>query len=184
VLLAMLPRFLREHGETWRSAFGFPTDPGRAILCGLLVACAFLPLGELLQRGSMEIISRLGFQPEVQPAVEALKSSSAWRDRVALAIVAVVLAPIAEEVLFRGILYPAIKRGGFPRLALWGTAFLFALIHLNLITFVPLMLFALALTLLYERTGNLLAPLTAHAVFNILNFAKFLWLESRLAQAG
>lgn len=184
VLLALLPRFLRDHGETWHSAFGLPLRPGLAILYGALAACAFLPLGELLQRGSMEIISRFGFHPEAQAAVLALKNSSECLDRVALAVVAMVLAPIAEELLFRGILYPAIKRGGFPRLALWGTSLLFALIHMNLITFVPLLLFALMLALLYERTGNLLAPLTAHALFNILNFAKFLWLEASLAQAA
>lgn len=184
VLLALMPRFLREHAETWDRAFGLAARPGWAVLYGALLACAFLPFGELLQRASMEIVSRFGGQPETQAAVEALKSSNAWLDRVALAVVAVVLAPVAEELLFRGILYPAIKRGGFPRLALWGTSFLFALIHMNLITFLPLLLFALLLTLLYERTGNLLAPMTAHALFNILNFAKFLWLESRLAAAG
>ena len=183
-LLMMLPRFLHEHAETWRNAFGLPSRPAMAMLLGGLVACAFLPFGELLQRGSMETISRFGVQPESQAAVEALKTSSAWLDRVALAVVAVILAPIAEEILFRGVLYPAIKRGGFPWLAFWGTSLLFALIHVNLITFVPLLLFSLLLTLLYERTGNLLAPMTAHAMFNLLNFAKFLWLESRLASAG
>jgi membrane protease YdiL (CAAX protease family) len=184
VLLAMLPGFLRGHGETWRGAFGLSSSPGQAVLYGGLAACAFLPLGELLQRGSMEIISRFGVQPEAQTAVVALRSSTAWLDRAALGVVAVVLAPLAEELLFRGILYPAIKRAGFPRLAFWGTSLLFALIHMNLITFLPLLLFAMILALLYERTGNLLAPLTAHAIFNILNFAKFLWSESPLALAG
>jgi membrane protease YdiL (CAAX protease family) len=149
-----------------------------------VLACLFLPVGELLQRASMEVIARLGFHPEVQPAVEALKKSPAWLDRVAMAVVAVLLAPLAEELLFRGILYPALKRAGFRRLALWGTSFLFALIHLNLVTFVPLLLFALTLTLLYERTGNLLAPITAHALFNILNFVKFLLFESSQAHSG
>ena len=49
------------------------------------------------------------------------------------------LAPVAEELLFRGILYPAIKQAGFPRLALWGTSLLFAAMHMNLVTFVPLL---------------------------------------------
>lgn len=184
VFLAMMPRFLREHEETWSSAFGLSAGTGRAILYGLILGGVFFKMGEVLQGVSMEVISRLGFHPEVQPAVEALKSSSAWFDRAALAVVAVVLAPIAEELLFRGILYPAIKRGGFPRLALWGTSLLFALIHVNAATFVPLLLFALLLALLYERTGNLLAPLTAHALFNILNFVKFLVHESRMVPPG
>ena len=184
VLLALLPRWLRDHGETWSSGFGLRQRPVRAVGLGLVLGLVFFKLGEWLQGLSMEIISRLGAKPEVQPAVEALKNSSAWQDRAALAAVAVVLAPLAEELLFRGILYPAIKRGGWPRLALWGTSLLFALIHVNLPTFVPLLLFALTLTLLYERTGNLLAPLTAHALFNILNFARFLWTEARLGPPG
>jgi len=184
VMLALTPGFLRAHGETWASAFGFAEHTNRAILFGVLLACLFLPVGELLQRASLEVIARLGFNPEVQPAVEALKKSTAWLDRSAMAVVAVLLAPLAEELLFRGILYPAIKRAGFRRLALWGTSFLFALIHMNLVTFAPLLLFALTLTLLYERTGNLLAPITAHAVFNILNLVKFLVLESSQAHSG
>ncbi len=72
-------------------------------------------------------------------------------------------------MLFRGIIYPAIKQSGFPRAALWGTSLLFALIHLNLANFVPLVVLALMLTWLYERTDNLLASIAAHGTFNAAN---------------
>jgi membrane protease YdiL (CAAX protease family) len=36
-------------------------------------------------------------------------------------------------------------------------------------TLVPLFVLALALTWLYERTDNLLAPIMAHSLFNIAN---------------
>jgi membrane protease YdiL (CAAX protease family) len=87
-----------------------------------------------------------------------------------LGFVTILLAPLAEEVLFRGILYPWIKQIGFPRLALWGTSLLFAVVHMNLVTLLPLLLLALLLAQLYERTDNLLAPISAHALFNALNF--------------
>jgi len=93
-----------------------------------------------------------------------------WFNRVALGAVTILLAPAAEEMLFRGIIYPAIKQAGFPRLALWGSALLFGAFHVNLVTFLPLVVLALALTLIYERTNNLLAPITAHALFNAMNF--------------
>src|SRR5206468_705414 len=121
---------------------------------------------------------------EIQPAVLALKHTVTWLDRVAVGIVAMGLAPVAEELLFRGILYPAVKQAGFPRLALWGTSLLFAAIHVNLMTFVPLLLFALLLAQLYERTGNLLAPLAAHVMFNALNFAKFFFFELKFGHPG
>ena len=94
-----------------------------------------------------------------------------------LGAAAVLLAPVAEEVLFRGILYPAIKQAGHPWVALWGTALLFAAVHMNLVTFLPLAVLALVLTALYERTNNLLAPITAHVLFNALNFVTLLVLQ-------
>jgi len=99
-------------------------------------------------------------------------------------VVAIGIAPVAEELLFRGILYPAIKQAGFPGVALWGTSLLFAAIHVNLGIFVPLLLLALVLAQLYERTGNLLAPITAHALFNAFNFVGFFYLETQFHQPG
>jgi membrane protease YdiL (CAAX protease family) len=48
---------------------------------------------------------------------------------------------------------------------------------MNVVTFVPLAMLALVLTMLYERTDNLLAPITAHVLFNALNFATLLVLQ-------
>jgi membrane protease YdiL (CAAX protease family) len=115
-------------------------------------------------------LPRLHLKPEEQQAVQTLQLASAWVARVALGAVTILLAPVAEEILFRGILYPWIKKEGFPRLALWSSALLFAAVHANLMTFLPLLVLAIALTLLYEKTDNLLAPITAHAVFNGMNF--------------
>jgi membrane protease YdiL (CAAX protease family) len=168
------------HGETVKNGFGFGVNWKMAVVYGALLACAFMPVGEIMQRASAVLLERIrgGTPPEVQPVVEAMKHSSAVWDRLALAFMALILAPISEEILFRGILYPTVKRYNYPRLALWGTSLLFAAIHVNLLTFVPLFLFAIALTLLYRHTGNLVAPITAHAVFNLLNFIKFLIFES------
>jgi uncharacterized protein len=82
---------------------------------------------------------------------------------------AVAVAPAAEEVLFRGLLYPVLKRRIGMRWAVAVSSLLFAVIHLNLMTFVPLLLLAGLLVWLYEYTGNLLAPVAAHAVFNLAN---------------
>ena len=82
---------------------------------------------------------------------------------------AVLVAPIVEEILFRGILYPAIKQIGYPRLAAISTAILFALFHVNLVTFASLTAVALGLIVLYEFTDNLLAPIIAHSIFNASN---------------
>ena len=79
------------------------------------------------------------------------------------------LAPVAEEFIFRGVLFPFVKQLGWPKLAWFGVSFLFALIHGAPDIFIPLFVLALGLTWLYEKTGNLLAPIAAHGLFNAAN---------------
>lgn len=177
--LPFMWRFVREHQLRWRDAFGYAVNWKMALLLGAAVACIALPLGLFLQMASAEIMSRLSVKPEIQPAVQALQNTVTWLDRTALGIAAIGFAPLAEETLFRGILYPAVKQAGFPRLALWGTSLLFAVVHWNAATFVPLLLLAVVLTLLYEKTNNLLAPIVAHALFNAFNFTMFFVVQSK-----
>jgi membrane protease YdiL (CAAX protease family) len=102
--------------------------------------------------------------------------------RVYFVVFSILIAPVAEEILFRGVLYPAIKQSGFPRSALWGTAVLFAAIHVNLPIFLPLLALGLALALLYEATNNLLAPIAAHGLFNAVNIVVFYLNQDTLRQ--
>lgn len=178
--LIFVRRFVAEHGVSWREAFGLGHRAARALCWGALAAAVSLPVAQLLQIASAALMTRFNVQPEIQPAVQALRESAGWSHRALMGVVAVALAPLAEEILFRGILYPALKGAGFRRLAWWGTALLFAAVHWNAATFLPLLLFALVLTWLYERTGNLLAPVAAHALFNGLNFAMFYLAESAM----
>jgi len=178
--LVLVARFLREHQTTWTEGFGFSNHRRQAVVLGLLAALIFLLVGWGLQKASALVMTHLPFfklEPKEQLPIHALRVSMSWGGRLAFGAVAVLLAPVAEEVLFRGILYPAIKQAGHPRLALWGTALLFAAIHMNLVTFVPLAVLALVLTGLYEWTNNLLAPITAHVLFNALNFGMLLVLQ-------
>jgi hypothetical protein len=87
-----------------------------------------------------------------------------------LGLQTIITAPLAEEILFRGLLYVSIKQAGYPRIAMWGVALLFGVTHGHWPTLLPLTLFGLLLAWLYERTNNLLAPVAAHAAFNGVNF--------------
>jgi membrane protease YdiL (CAAX protease family) len=171
--LVLLVFFVREHGLGFSEAFGFRKRLGRALLAGVLAGALMLPPAQLLLYGSAELMHRCHLKAEPQAAVQALTVTDSWAYRISLAVYALLLAPAAEEMLFRGILYPLIKQAGFPRLALFGTALLFAAIHLNMQSFLPLFVLALVLTLLYEVTDNLATSITAHALFNLMNFAQF-----------
>ncbi len=168
--LILVQFFLRQHHTNWTEGFGLNVNLRRAVLLGLGAGVVVLPTVLALQGISVVVLERLTIHPQEQEAVEILRATESWSNRFILGIATIIIAPVAEEVIFRGILYPAIKRTGHPRIALWGTAVLFGLIHLNLATFVPLTFLALVLVLLYEYTGNLLTCITVHSFFNAANF--------------
>ena len=171
-VVALTWRTLRQQGITWDRAFGLSEDLARALRLGIVVAAIFLPIGFGLQLLSNFVmhLPHSPVQPVEQQAVQTLRMASSWLQRLLAAVVTIVVAPAGEEILFRGILYPTIKQAGFQRLALWATSLAFAAIHLNAATFVPLLVLSILLTLLYERTNNLLAPITAHSAFNAVQF--------------
>ncbi|MDX1952896.1 MAG: type II CAAX endopeptidase family protein [Verrucomicrobiota bacterium] len=171
LILLQVNVFLRWQGITWREAFGFGEGKiSRTILLALFVTSLLVPLALGLQKICWMVLESFNNQPVPQPAIQHLQQTVTLVDRIYHAILSIVFAPIVEEVLFRGIFYPCIKFQGHPKLALWGTSLFFALIHGHLPTFLPLTLFALVLTLLYESTGNLLTPILTHSFFNALNF--------------
>ncbi len=169
-IIALSWPLLSEHQMRYRDAFGFAVKRQRAVLYGVLLACVFLPIALELQWVSFEVLWRVGAEPEPQQVVQVLQHSVTWRDQAIIGLTALVLAPIGEEFFFRGILYTAIKQAGFPRVALWGTSIFFAAVHFNLPTFISLLLLAVLLTILYEKTGNLLACISAHCCFNAVGF--------------
>jgi len=162
---------LKEHGSSWKAAFGLGNNVRRAILFGLILGCLFLPVGYTLQRLSAAGIEHFTKKkPAEQEAVETIRDTPAPTPRVLLGIVTIFLAPLGEETLFRGILYSTIKQVGYPRLAFWLSSIAFGLIHMNWAAFVPLVVLAMLLALVYEKTDSLLAPITAHATFNAIEF--------------
>jgi membrane protease YdiL (CAAX protease family) len=171
--LVLVGLLLLEHGLTWVEAFGLRRSVPKVVVAGLAATLAYIPVGWSLQLLSAEAMTRipgLGLEPEVQQSVQVLRDASSWGDQAAMGFVTVLLAPVAEEVVFRGILYTWVRQLGFPRLAFGGTAVLFAMVHFNLMSFLPVLGLALLLTFLYARTQNLLAPIVAHSLFNALNF--------------
>ncbi|OHE73030.1 MAG: hypothetical protein A2Y14_00240 [Verrucomicrobia bacterium GWF2_51_19] len=80
---------------------------------------------------------------------------------------AVIVAPVTEELTFRAGFYRFLKGRLGYRAAAVVSSVLFATMHANLLSFLPLVLIGLLLTRTYERTGNLLANICFHALFNL-----------------
>jgi membrane protease YdiL (CAAX protease family) len=162
--------FLKRHEVNWRDAFGIRNAN---LMKSLLLAAGVLVLALLpilyLQQLSVLVLAKLGWTPEDQRAVDLIVNTRSLWLRGYLAFFAMVLAPVAEEFIFRGVLFPFIKQLGWPKLAWFGVSFLFALIHLNAPTFVPLFALALLFTWIYDKTDCLAASITAHSLFNTAN---------------
>ena len=176
VTLVLIHIFLRQHQTTWSEAFGF-REPrvARAIFLGVLVSILIFPVALSLNDFASRIIKSTGVTPQLQQAVQVVREASSVVQLIVQALAAVVFAPIVEELIFRGILYPAVKRTYSQKTALWGVSILFALTHMNFMVILPLTVLAIILTFLYETTRNLLAPIVAHSLFNAANFAYLIY---------
>ena len=109
-----------------------------------------------------------------QEAVKFFRGSASLQSRLLLAFMAVIVAPVVEEMVFRGLLY-RIFRGYFGKIsAMFFTSVLFAAIHGNLPMFLPLTLLACALAAGVEATGSLMVSIAMHATFNGLSIGLML----------
>lgn len=77
------------------------------------------------------------------------------------------LAPIAEELFFRGVIYGTLKGVLKPPSAMIISCALFGLLHGQLIWMVYAFLMGVALTLIYDKYKSLLASMAFHVAFNI-----------------
>jgi membrane protease YdiL (CAAX protease family) len=109
-----------------------------------------------------------------QDIVMQAGAARGW-DLVAYAVTAIVIAPFAEEVFFRGLLLPATTLAAGERVGLLLQAALFGAIHVaspdQWPLSLPLAVVGWCAGRLYLRTGSLGAAVVLHATFNAINFA-------------
>ena len=84
-----------------------------------------------------------------------------------LVLQCVILAPVVEELIFRYFLYRSLKNRFPRRTAALISALIFAILHFNVIAFVPIFLVAMGLNATYERYQNLWPCFIIHSLFNL-----------------
>lgn len=134
------------------------------------VVCMWVFFAGLQGLGYMDLMERLGVE-KVQETVELFQKGKNPAVLILMAFAAVIVAPICEEVVFRGYLYPAAKRYAGPWVAAVCTALMFSAAHGNMAALLPLFVFGLVLVALYEFTGSIWAPVAAHFLFNAATVA-------------
>jgi uncharacterized protein len=126
--------------------------PVLMIIPGLMV-CVGVAVGFLVDRFPMS------------DAEKELFAAMSAGGVVTLAFVCV-LGPVIEEMLFRGVILRSFLRQ-YPRWgAIWGSAVLFGLFHLNIYQFATGLVLGVVLGWLYERSRSLWPCIILHAAYN------------------
>lgn len=139
-------------------------------LIQLLAALALLIPVNLCWRAALNYIQAkgLGNFVEEQEIVGLFAKAQAMPPAaiIALIVTAIIIAPIAEELLFRGMFYRFLKDRISARAAMVVSAVCFGAIHGNMFSFIPLTFLGMLLVRAYERSGSLKVPILMHALFN------------------
>jgi len=107
------------------------------------------------------------YRPPVQPIVEVFMEEKETSVLLLSAVFAAVFGPFAEEVFFRGFMYPAIRKkiGVFGGMLV--TSAVFSFLHTHLVGFLPILVLGMLLAYLYEKTGSLLPSIFVHITHNL-----------------
>ncbi len=103
-------------------------------------------------------------QTPVQMIIDAKQNNPSLL--ITLAFLAVIVAPLCEEFVFRGYIYATLKRFSCRFFATTISALFFALVHMNLWSMAPLFIIGITLAIIYETSNSLWAPILTHALFN------------------
>jgi membrane protease YdiL (CAAX protease family) len=141
--------------------------PARAVGKGLVTGVALVALSLVVMAVVGLLSESVGCELREQDGIVLLKRGTAAGKAVILFSV-VVLTPVAEELFFRYALEHSVEGAiGSRSRAMAYTSALFALMHGNLQAIPALFLVAAGCSFIYRRTGTLLAPVAAHAIFNL-----------------
>lgn len=134
----------------------------RSMVLGLALAIPAWIGAQVIGYLTVRLLEPFGMQPEVGLADAALRNA----DPVVLVIALVVVAPFAEELFFRGVVYNAWEREYGMTRALYGSAILFAVIHGSIFVIPSILALGIVLAILFRSTRSLPATIMLHAGFN------------------
>lgn len=168
-------------------AWGFASPVAPALGQTLAVTLFLVPATLLTLSLAAYISKQFGHVPDPigHQLLRAMHESPDPGIILAFAVSAVVLAPIIEEIIFRGLLQTGLRHctGVNHRwLVIAIASVLFTAIHLGVepIAIPGLFVLSLGLGYVYERTGSIWTSMLVHAAFNALNIAAVFagWVEA------
>ncbi len=166
--LVLIISFMKQKGVSLDEAFGINRNRwGRSVIAGVFILIGIMPLVMVYNISAQMLLQWFGHNPKIQDAVKIFAAADTPGLTIYMTILAVVIAPVVEEMLFRGILLPAFAKVIGLRAALVLVGILFALVHgLYLPSALVFFILSMAFSLGYIYHRSLLTPIVMHAIFN------------------
>lgn len=133
---------------------------------GLAGYVTILPTLVLLLLLISIVCDRIGYKPPPHPLVSVFLKEEKLSFILYAIFLSALIGPVVEEVFFRGFAYSAIKKKVGVGWAILISSAIFALVHMNLFSFLPVMWLGIAMAYLYEKTGSLIPSITLHVIHN------------------
>lgn len=102
----------------------------------------------------------LQLQPEIKRILSETPSPGLF------VFAAVIVAPLVEEIFFRGFLFTGLKKRFTWTKAMFISSGLFALLHLHLLAVPPIFILGLVFAYLYQRSGSIWPAILIHGLVN------------------
>jgi membrane protease YdiL (CAAX protease family) len=178
-LLGGLLIFLQMRGISPVVLFGLSRWPlGRAALVGGLLLAAIFPAMLGLGAAMQHLLQESAVEQDMVKLYRDTVQAGDLGGVLTLGLVAVVLQPVVEEVIFRGYLYAVFKGWSGALASAVFTSIFFAAVHGSVAALPALTVLALMLVLAYEWSGTLVVPIAMHAVFNGAQLAMLTWMTA------
>lgn len=151
---------IREIGITFKNFF-----PG--IFYAIVGYAAIIPVVTAILIITFFVTKLIGYQAPTQEIVQVFIREKSAGVLGLSACFAAVFGPIAEEIFFRGFVYPAVRERIGVFWAVASTSIIFSFLHTHIVGFLPIMVLGLLLAYLYEKTGSLIPSIMVHVMHNL-----------------
>jgi len=140
----------------------------------------FIPIFLIVVILNARLMSAINYAPPIPPVLGfILNTRNPWI--ISLFILQVgLVAPFVEELFFRGFMYNALKKRLNMFSAIVITSAVFALVHTELMHFIPIAFLSFLLVYVYEKTGSLFAAVVIHSIHNLATMYLALLVKSLL----
>lgn len=156
--------YVRRRGSSFE-AMGLNKANSRLLALGVLLGVGSFVLSEGI---GIILLPLMGTSPVNEQLSGLVRSPLIF---AVFLLVGAMIAPFAEEMFFRGFAYSAFRNRWGNYYGTLASAVMFAVVHLDPWSFLPILMIGVIFAYVYGRTGSLPIVMVAHGTFNALAFA-------------